>query len=64
MLTGKYRHGETGRAEGFKGKIFQSENIAQRTAILDTVLSIANNLNVTADQVAIAWAGTHGSIRL
>lgn len=62
MLTGKYRQGETGRAEGFGGKVFQPENSAQRTAILDSVLTIANELNVTPDQVAIAWAGTHGSI--
>lgn len=62
MLTGKYRQGEKGREEGFGGKVFQQENSIQRTAILDAVLSIANELNVSADQVAIAWAGTHGTI--
>ncbi|WP_349927133.1 aldo/keto reductase [Acinetobacter sp. A1-4-2] len=62
MLTGKYRKGEKGREEGFGGKVFQQENSIQRTAILDAVLSIANELNVSADQVAIAWAGTHGTI--
>lgn len=62
MLTGKYRQGETGRAEGFAGKVFQPENTAQRTAILDTVLAIANELNASPDQVAIAWASSHGSI--
>lgn len=62
MLTGKYRQGQTGRAEGFAGKVFQPENTAQRTAILDTVLAIANELNASPDQVAIAWASTHGSI--
>lgn len=62
MLTGKYRQGETGRAEGFGGKVFQAENTAQRTLILDTVLHIADELGVSAGQVAIAWAGTHGSI--
>lgn len=62
MLTGKYRQGEKGRAEGFGGKVFQPENSAQRTQILDTVLAIAGDLGVSAGQVAIAWAGTHGAI--
>ncbi|KPC23632.1 Aldo/keto reductase family oxidoreductase [Pseudomonas syringae pv. cilantro] len=62
MLTGKYRQGETGRAEGFGGKVFQAENSAQRTLILDTVLEIAAEFGVSASQVAIAWAGTHGAV--
>lgn len=41
MLTGKYRKGEKGRAEGFGGKVFQAENSEQRTQILDTVIAIA-----------------------
>ena len=44
MLTGKYRQGEKGRAEGFGGRIFQPENSTQRTQILDTVLAIAGEL--------------------
>jgi aryl-alcohol dehydrogenase-like predicted oxidoreductase len=62
MLTGKYRHGEKGRAEGLGGKVFQPENTAQRTKVLDTVLAIAGELGVSADQVAIAWAGSHGAV--
>lgn len=62
MLTGKYRQGEKGRAEGFGGKVFQPENSAQRTLILDSVLDIAAELGVSASQVAIAWASTHGAI--
>lgn len=62
MLTGKYRQGEKGRAEGFGGKVFQAENSAQRTLILDTVLDIARALDVSAGQVAIAWACTHGGV--
>lgn len=38
------------------GRVFQAENSQQRTKILDTVLSIAGALGVSADQVAIAWA--------
>ncbi len=41
MLTGKYRQGEKGRAEGFGGRVFQAENSAQRTAILDTLIAVA-----------------------
>lgn len=64
MLTGKYRQGEKGRAEGFGGRVFQAEDSDQRSAILDAVLAIAAENGVTADQVAIAWAGTHGAIPL
>lgn len=62
MLTGKYRRGEGGRAEGFGGRVFQAENTAQRTKVLDTVLQVAAELGVSASQVAIAWAGTHGAV--
>lgn len=62
MLTGKYRHGETGRAEGFGGKVFRAEDSAQRTQVLDTVLAVAAELNASPGQVALAWAGTHGSV--
>ena len=62
VLTGKYRQGETGRAEGFGGKVFQAEDTAQRTAIIDTVIAIADELHATPDQVAIARAGSHGAV--
>ncbi len=62
MLTGKYRKGETGRAEGFGGRVFQPENSEQRTQVLDAVIAIAGELGVSAGQVALAWAGTHGSV--
>lgn len=62
MLTGKYRLGETGRAEGLGGRVFQAENSPQRSQILDTVIEIAAQIGVTPGQVAIAWAGTHGAV--
>jgi aryl-alcohol dehydrogenase-like predicted oxidoreductase len=62
VLTGKYRKGETGRAEGMGGRVFQAENSEQRTRILDTVLDIAAELGTSPDRVAIAWAGTHGAV--
>lgn len=61
MLTGKYRHGEKGRAEGFGGKVFQAENSPQRTAILDTLIAVAMELGVTPSEVAIAWVAAKGS---
>jgi len=62
MLTGKYRQGEKGRAEGFGGRVFRPEDSAQRSQILDTVLAIASESGASASQVAIAWAGTHGAV--
>lgn len=62
VLTGKYRKGETGRAEGFGGRVFQAENTPQRTATIDAVLEVANEINSSADRIAIAWAMTHGAL--
>ncbi|WP_242130372.1 aldo/keto reductase [Sphingobium sp. Sx8-8] len=64
MLTGKYRKGEAGRAEGLGGRVFQPENSAQRSAVLDAVLAVAEEAGTTADRVAIAWAGSHGAVPL
>ncbi|MEP9355048.1 aldo/keto reductase [Xanthobacter sp. KR7-65] len=64
MLTGKYRSGETGRAEALGGRVFQAENSARRSATLDAVLTVAQELGATPDQVAIAWAGRSGAIPL
>lgn len=62
MLTGKYRQGDVGRAEGFGGRVFQAENTSQRSDILDSVIAMANELNITPSQVAIAWSTTHGTV--
>src|SRR4030095_7654731 len=56
MLTGKYRRGEKGRAEGFGGRVFQAENSAQRSAILDTLIAVARDIGATPRQAAIASA--------
>ncbi|MDD2869303.1 aldo/keto reductase [Neomegalonema sp.] len=62
LLTGKYRKGETGRAEAMGGRVFQAENSEQRTRILDVVLAVAEELETTPDRVAIAWAGAQDAI--
>ena len=60
MLTGKYRQGEKGRAEGFGGKVFQAENSIQRTTILDTLIAIAQENDATPSETAIAWVAAKG----
>lgn len=62
MLTGKYRRGEQGRAEGLGGRVFQAENNAQRTAVLDELLAVAKDIGATPSQVAIAWVASKGSL--
>jgi aryl-alcohol dehydrogenase-like predicted oxidoreductase len=62
MLTGKYRRGEKGRAEGLGGRVFQAENNEQRTAILDTLIAVAKDVGATPSQVAIAWVAAKGSL--
>ena len=54
LLTGKYRRGETGRAQTF-GRAVQGETDAQRASILDTVIAVAGETGATPGQVAIAW---------
>ncbi|WNG31160.1 aldo/keto reductase [Cystobacter fuscus] len=61
MLTGKYRKGERGRAEGLSGAGFQAENTPQRTAILDTLLAVAEEAGVTPGEIAIAWVAAKGA---
>jgi aryl-alcohol dehydrogenase-like predicted oxidoreductase len=62
VLSGKYRRGETGRKEGFAGRVFQPENSEVRTTTLDTILEIAQELGTEPDRVAIAWAMGHGAV--
>jgi aryl-alcohol dehydrogenase-like predicted oxidoreductase len=62
MLTGKYRQGEKGRREGFGGRVFQEENSAHRTAILDTLIAVAKDAGVTPAEIAIAWVAAKGSL--
>jgi aryl-alcohol dehydrogenase-like predicted oxidoreductase len=62
MLTGKYRQGEKGRAEGLGGRVFQAENSVQRTAILDTLIAVAAEVEATPAEIAIAWVAAKGSL--
>lgn len=62
ILTGKYRQGERGRAEGFGGRVFQPEDSPHRTAILDGLLTVADQADLTPSEVAIAWVAAKGSL--
>jgi aryl-alcohol dehydrogenase-like predicted oxidoreductase len=59
LLTGKYRRGETGRAQRF-GRVIHGESDASKTAAVDAVLAIAEATGATPSQVAIAWVLAKG----
>ena len=52
LLTGKYRNGEPGRLSARGDAV---ENTEQRTTVVDAVLAIADEVNASAVQVALAW---------
>ncbi len=54
VLTGKYRQGEQGRAQGL-GILIRNEKTARDTAVVDELLAVAGELGVTPTRVAIAW---------
>jgi aryl-alcohol dehydrogenase-like predicted oxidoreductase len=60
ILTGKYRKGETGRETGMGGRVFQPENTAQRSAIIDRLEAIAAETNSNPGRVALAWVSAKG----
>src|SRR3546814_1331189 len=60
MLTGKYRKGEKGRAEGFGGNVFQAENSAQRTATLDPVIAVRSEERRVGKE-CVSTCNTRGS---
>jgi len=52
LLTGKYRQGDTGRLSA-RGEAV--EGTAQRTAVVDAVVAIADEIGSSAVQVSLAW---------
>src|ERR1700722_482217 len=62
VLTGKYRKGEDGRRSGMGGRLFHAEDTPQKTAIIDTLEVIAEEIGSIAGRVAIAWASAKGVI--
>jgi aryl-alcohol dehydrogenase-like predicted oxidoreductase len=64
VLTGKYRVGKVGdrRDEAWGGAGFQPENTPQRTAVIDTLIAVSNEVGATLGEVAIAWVAAKGSL--
>jgi aryl-alcohol dehydrogenase-like predicted oxidoreductase len=52
LLTGKYRNGERGR---LSARGTDLEDDAQRTAVVDAVLAIADDLGTSPVQVSLSW---------
>jgi aryl-alcohol dehydrogenase-like predicted oxidoreductase len=52
LRTGKYRHGEQGRLSARGDTV---EGTAERTAVVDAVLAIADEVGAGAVQVSLAW---------
>lgn len=55
VLTGKYRNNEEGRLQGFGGFLLRSEKNDRDKAVVDSVLAIAQEVDASPTQVAIAW---------
>ncbi|GAA2711649.1 aldo/keto reductase [Actinoplanes palleronii] len=54
LLTGKYRTGGDGRATD-PSRFVTPESTTQRTAVIDTVLAVAEETGASAAQVSMAW---------
>lgn len=61
LLTGKYRKGETGRAQGL-GAVIHDEDSERKTLTVDAVLAIAEKTGYTPGQIAIAWVLAKGTL--
>jgi aryl-alcohol dehydrogenase-like predicted oxidoreductase len=64
VLTGKYRKQniEGRRNEAWGGAGFQPENTPQRSAIIDTLIAISQEVGVTPGEIAVAWVSAKGSL--
>lgn len=59
LLTGKYRRGEHGRLSTEGPDV---ERDAQRTAVLDSVLAVADELGTSPVEVSLAWLRQRASL--
>ena len=55
LLTGKYRSGNDNSRAAKLGMLVHAESSARETAIIDTLLGVAEELDSTPTEVAIAW---------
>lgn len=54
LLTGKYRQGDEGRLTSLK-TLIHTEDSAHKTAVVDAVLAVADELGQPAARIAVAW---------
>jgi aryl-alcohol dehydrogenase-like predicted oxidoreductase len=54
LLTGKYRRGEEGRKTAWN-RLVHNEDGGRKSATVDEVLTVADELGVSAAQLAVAW---------
>lgn len=59
LLTGKYRKGETGRLSGNSTSGYHENEVTK--AIIDQLFVIAEELDVTPGQIALAWVISKGT---
>jgi aryl-alcohol dehydrogenase-like predicted oxidoreductase len=59
LLTGKYRHSDEGRLTTL-GAVIHREDTDQKTAVIDVVLAVAEEIGRPPAQVAMAWELEHG----
>lgn len=62
LLTGKYRRGETGRAESFQRLVHSERDDPRKAATVDAVLAVAEARGATPAQVSIAWSAARGLV--
>jgi len=55
FLTGKYRESQGDNRANKLGMLIHAEKSARETAVLDTLLAVAAELDATPTHVAIAW---------
>jgi aryl-alcohol dehydrogenase-like predicted oxidoreductase len=59
LLTGKYRRGEEGRATVLKGAVAHKDD-GHGASVIDAVIAISQEFEITPSQVAIAWTMANG----
>jgi len=63
LLTGKYRQGETGRAQKL-GAVIHHEDDARKTAVVDALLAVAREIDRPPGEVALSWVLSRGVLPL
>lgn len=60
LLTGKYRGGNEGRLTDL-GAVIHTESTDQKTAVVDAVLTLAEETGIAPAQIAVAWVREHAA---